>query len=83
MEQRLGMHTGLATHALRKTRPWAASASRGGVRRLVCLIDKRYGVQVTSHDSLSSHETVLLRSMNVRNPYVDPLNIIQVCVSAR
>ena len=46
---------------------------------LVYLIDNPRGVQVTSHDSLSSHQPVLLRSMNVRNPYVDPLNIIQAC----
>merc|ERR1712224_6902 len=32
---------------------------------------------ITGHESLHCNNTLLLRSMSVRNPYVDPLNVIQ------
>jgi len=35
-------------------------------------------LQVTGHDSLLEENGVLRRSIDVRNPYVDPINIVQV-----
>jgi phosphoenolpyruvate carboxylase len=34
--------------------------------------------RVTRHQPLLQNNPVLLRSINVRNPYVDPLNLVQV-----
>jgi phosphoenolpyruvate carboxylase len=34
--------------------------------------------RVTCHQALLQNNPVLLRSINVRNPYVDPLNLVQV-----
>jgi phosphoenolpyruvate carboxylase len=38
---------------------------------------------ISEHSSLQSHNEMLLRSMSVRNPYIDPLNIIQAEVLKR
>ena len=35
-------------------------------------------LQVTGHDTLLSGNPVLRRSIDVRNPYVDPINLVQV-----
>lgn len=34
-------------------------------------------LQVSGNISLQQHNKILIRSLNVRNPYVDPLNVIQ------
>jgi phosphoenolpyruvate carboxylase len=34
-------------------------------------------LQITENEELQAQNTVLLRSLEVRNPYVDPLNVIQ------
>jgi phosphoenolpyruvate carboxylase len=33
---------------------------------------------VTGHDELLQENQVLRRSINVRNPYVDPINLVQI-----
>jgi phosphoenolpyruvate carboxylase len=38
---------------------------------------------ISGHPSLQSHSDLLLRSMSVRNPYIDPLNVIQAEVLKR
>ena len=35
-------------------------------------------LQITGHTRLLEHNTVLRRSIDVRNPYVDPINLLQV-----
>ena len=40
-------------------------------------------LRVTGHGELLEHNPVLRRSINVRNPYVDPINLVQVEVLAR
>ncbi|MEE8117597.1 MAG: phosphoenolpyruvate carboxylase, partial [Gemmatimonadales bacterium] len=40
-------------------------------------------LQVTEHGQLLEHNPVLRRSIDVRNPYVDPINLVQVEVLCR
>ncbi len=43
----------------------------------------RATLQVTGHDHLLAGNPVLRRSIDVRNPYVDPINLVQVEVLSR
>lgn len=58
--------------------------SSQGLDSVSDLIFKDYGhsvrgiLRITDHSSLLNHYSVLKRSINVRNPYVDPIHIIQV-----
>ena len=38
---------------------------------------------ISGHEELQANNPILLRSLAVRNPYVDPLNIIQADVLRR
>jgi phosphoenolpyruvate carboxylase len=40
-------------------------------------------LQVTGHERLLDHNPVLRRSIDVRNPYVDPINLVQVEILCR
>ena len=40
-------------------------------------------LQVTGHERLLEHNRVLRRSIDVRNPYVDPVNLVQVEILCR
>jgi phosphoenolpyruvate carboxylase len=35
-------------------------------------------LEVTGHEDLLAENQVLRRSINVRNPYVDPINLVQI-----
>src|SRR5690606_9340033 len=39
--------------------------------------------RLTGHERLLEHNAVLRRSIDVRNPYVDPINFVQVELLAR
>lgn len=40
-------------------------------------------LELTGHETLVSHEPFVLQGIQVRNPYVDPLNILQVEILSR
>jgi phosphoenolpyruvate carboxylase len=40
-------------------------------------------LQITGQAEILDNEPVLQRSIRLRNPYVDPLNFVQVCLMRR
>ena len=61
----------------------AASKTLGAELRTKLTLTSEAVLAVSGHRELQENNTVLLRSLLVRNPYVDPLNIIQAELLAR
>ncbi len=53
-------------------------ALRGELRDVMTSI-----LRLTGHERLLDHNPVLRRSIDVRNPYVDPINLVQVEILSR